>query len=181
MTDELIDILDENGKETGMRKMRNYAHAKGLWHHASHVWVYNSKGEILLQKRSMKIENYPGLWDISAAGHISAGETPEQAALREMYEEIGIKADPKDLKQILVKKECCVPKPGYYDNEYDYIYILKHDTLPKNLQEGEVDAVKFVPISDFEKELKDPKTAKDFVPRDYLLELIKIIKKELAT
>ncbi len=180
MTEELIDLFDESDNKTGERKTRQYAHAKGLWHQASHVWIYNSKGEMLLQKRSMQVESNPGLWDISAAGHISAGETPGQAALREMYEEIGIKASPKDIKQVMVKKESSIPKPDYYDNEFDYIYIFKHDGLPEKLQKGEVDAVKFIPISELEKDLKDPKTAKDFVPRDYIFELIKIIRKAIA-
>jgi isopentenyldiphosphate isomerase len=181
MTEEMVDVLDEDGNPTGVRKTKKYAHANGLWHRASHIWIYNSEGELLLQKRSMLVETKPGLWDISAAGHVSAGETPEQGALREMYEEIGIKADPGDIKQIMVRKSSNVPKPDYYDNEFDYIYIFKHDGLPKKLRKGEVDAVRFMPISEFEEELKNPETAKNFVIRDYIPELIKIIRRASAS
>ena len=76
MTEELIDILDEKGNKIGVSKTRGEVHAKGLWHQAAHVWIYNSKGEILLQKRSMQKESWPGRWDISAAGHVQQGKRP---------------------------------------------------------------------------------------------------------
>ncbi len=74
---EMFDVLDKNGNKTGDVKTKKELHENGLWHSAVHVWIYNSKGEILLQKRSMKVTNWPGRWDISVAGHIPAGETPE--------------------------------------------------------------------------------------------------------
>jgi isopentenyldiphosphate isomerase len=52
MSDELIDIVDENNQPTGERKMKSLAHQDGSWHCSAHVWIYNSKGEILLQLRS---------------------------------------------------------------------------------------------------------------------------------
>jgi isopentenyldiphosphate isomerase len=180
MKEEFVDILNEKGKKTGVRKTREHAHVKGLWHRAAQVWVYNSKGELLLQKRSMQVLTKPGLWDISAAGHVSAGETPKQSALRELYEEIGIKADPKDLKRVLIKRYIGSPKRGYLDKEFDYVYIFKHDLLPKNLQKEEVAAVRFVPMARFEKELRDPTTAKGIVPHDYVRELLLIVRKELV-
>lgn len=95
--EENIDVLNSNGKRTGRVVAKSYAHKNALWHTGAHIWVYNLKDQILLQKRSMEKENYPGLWDISSAGHVSAGETPKMAALRELSEELGIKADSKKL------------------------------------------------------------------------------------
>jgi isopentenyl-diphosphate Delta-isomerase len=71
---EMIDILDESGKETGEIESREIVHSKGLWHKTVHVWILNHKGEFLFQKRSMKKETHPGLWDISCAGHVASRE-----------------------------------------------------------------------------------------------------------
>ncbi len=180
MAEEFIDVLDEKGNETGISKTRKEVHAKGLWHKAAHVWIYNSKGEVLLQKRSMQKESWPGRWDVSAAGHLSAGETPEQAALKELFEELGVKAKSKGIKQVMMRKSSSNPKPGYYNNEFDYVYICKLDELPENLQKEEVEYVEFLPLSKFEEELKNPQTTKNFVPHNYALELIRIIRRKLA-
>ena len=98
--EELIDVTDEEGKVLGVTASKREVHIKGLWHQTADVWIYNSRGEILLQKRSDSKESYPGLLDVSAAGHVSAGETPIQTALRELKEELGINAAAEDLKEI---------------------------------------------------------------------------------
>ena len=54
MVDELIDIFDENNNALNVQKMKSEAHKLGLWHRASHIWIYNSSGEILLQLRAKK-------------------------------------------------------------------------------------------------------------------------------
>lgn len=177
MAQERIDILDQNGNKTGISKTKKEAHAKGLWHQAVHVWMYNSKGEILLQKRSIKKDSWPGMWDISAAGHVSSGETPEKAAVREIREEIGVKANSADLKQILFRKSSTRPKEGYYNNEFDYVYLYRLDETPKDLQKGEVEYVVFIPLEKLESDLKIPIIAKNYVPHSYYPELIKILKK----
>lgn len=103
MTEELFDVLDKNGNKTGIQKTKKELHEQGLWHQAVHVWIFNSKGEMLLQKRAKDKDYWPDLWDISAAGHISAGETPEQAVIREIGEETGIKVSLSQLKKIEIK------------------------------------------------------------------------------
>ncbi len=92
MADELIDICDENNNLLGIRKMKSEAHWEGLWHRAAHTWIYNSRKEVLLQLRAKNKELYPAVWDYAAAGHISAGEEPLDASVRETQEEIGLSA-----------------------------------------------------------------------------------------
>lgn len=70
---ELIDILDENGIKTGEIISREEVHKKGLWHRAIVAAIINENNEILLQQRSANKEKKPNMWDISVAGHISAG------------------------------------------------------------------------------------------------------------
>lgn len=98
MSDELIDIYNEENKPLfGVQKMKSEAHRKGLWHRASHVWIYNSKGEILLQLRAKNKEFWPNMWDISVAGHIGSGEDQLSATVRETEEEVGLRIMPDDL------------------------------------------------------------------------------------
>ncbi len=73
--DEYIDIVSENGEPTGKLALKSEAHKNGWWHNTIHLWLYTKNGEIILQQRSRKKVIYPLLWDVSAAGHIDAGES----------------------------------------------------------------------------------------------------------
>ncbi len=180
---ELVDVLDKNGNATGISKSILEVHKDGSWHQASHVWIFNSKGEIILQKRAEKGMYFPGLWDISAAGQTSKGEDPDETAIRELYEEIGIKVDSKKLKKIEVRKVSMnVPKKNYYNNEFDHIYLYRFngDISELKLQKREVDHIKFMPIDRFELEIQDPELYKKYVPHgEYYFDIIKAIRKEL--
>jgi isopentenyl-diphosphate delta-isomerase len=72
---ERIDVLTPDGRPTGVTKGKSEVHRDGDWHRAAHVWIVTPSGRILLQRRSVRKENYPGFWDVSAAGHLSAGES----------------------------------------------------------------------------------------------------------
>ena len=69
---EYIDICDSEGNLIGEKKIKEEVYKHGLWHKSAHVWVINSEKEVLIQKRSPFVYNYPNKWDISAAGHVSA-------------------------------------------------------------------------------------------------------------
>lgn len=86
---EIFDVVDEDDAVTG-QATRGEVHAKGLLHRAVHVFVFNKRGDLLMQRRSMLKDAHPGVWDSSVAGHLDAGEDYEAAALREMEEEMGI-------------------------------------------------------------------------------------------
>ncbi|MGJ8723137.1 MAG: 16S rRNA (adenine(1518)-N(6)/adenine(1519)-N(6))-dimethyltransferase RsmA [Roseibacillus sp.] len=87
--DEIFDVVDENNEVTG-QATRTEVHEKGLRHRAVHVFVVNGKSEMLLQQRSILKDVNPGKWGSSAAGHLDAGEGYEEAARREIGEELGI-------------------------------------------------------------------------------------------
>lgn len=72
-------------------KRRGEVHAKGLMHRAVHILVFNSAGQLFLQKRSMNKDENPGQWDSSAAGHVDSGEEYLDCAIRELEEELGVK------------------------------------------------------------------------------------------
>lgn len=105
MPEEYYDIYDENGNPLGISKPRSEVHANGYWHRAVHIWILNSNGELLIQKRAEMKKSYPGLWDVSSAGHVSAGESAEAGVLRELQEELGIKAKPSEFKYLFAITE----------------------------------------------------------------------------
>src|SRR5437867_10874558 len=104
---ELIDVLTADGKPTGVRKPKNQIHRDGDWHRAAHVWIISPDGRFLLL-RSLRKENNPGLWDVSAAGHLSAGESAVEAAMRETFEEIGLALTREDLRFVTTLPQSCV-------------------------------------------------------------------------
>jgi len=162
--DEYIDILTEEGKLSGEVKLKSEAHRLGLWHESVQVWVINSKQQVLLQKRAYSKDSYPGLWDISVAGHLSAGDTVIQAALREIHEEIGLSLVASQLCFFKRIKKNKIPKKGFLDNEFNTLFGVKLevDILRLTLQKEEVEEVKWLSISNFEEQLKQH--SKLFVP-----------------
>src|SRR5688572_24288242 len=88
MNDEIFDIVNEKDEVIGQLPRRE-VHRQGLRHRAVHVLVFNARGEVFLQKRSMTKDNFPGTWDSSAAGHLDTGEAYDACALREVKEELG--------------------------------------------------------------------------------------------
>lgn len=85
-----IQIVDKNGKFLGLATDPKEARRKSQIRLISRVNLVNGKGQYLLQKRAEHMDAWPGCWDHSGAGHVDAGETPEEAAYRELAEEIGV-------------------------------------------------------------------------------------------
>jgi isopentenyl-diphosphate Delta-isomerase len=156
MSDELIDIVDEGNVLTGEQKMKSEAHRDGLWHRAAHIWIYNSKGEILLQLRAKEKDLYPDMWDISVAGHTSAGEEPVVSGLREIQEEIGLSVKVEDLELYKIRTEE-IKYNKILSNEFNYVFLLKYDGDASSLkvQKEELQKVEFFTIEDIKKGLKE--------------------------
>lgn len=89
MSEEIFDIVNERDEVVGQAPRRE-VHARGLWHRAVHVLVYNARGQVFLQKRSLKKDTAAGLWDSSSSGHVDSGEDYDPCAVREVREEIGL-------------------------------------------------------------------------------------------
>lgn len=146
---ELIDIYDENKNHIGTSS-RNEAHQKGLWHKAVHIYIVNDKNEILIQKRSKEKDLYPNVWDISCGGHVDAGETAEITAIRECFEELGIKLEKRDINFVFTVKETLISN-NYISNEFVDVFVCKADLSHIVKQDGEVAETKVVKILDFVK------------------------------
>jgi len=147
--EEYIDVVDDNGKLTGERKLKSLAHKNGDRHKTVHVWIINPKGELLIQRRAPIKENHPNMWDISCAGHISAGESSLRAAIREIKEELNLAVEERELKYLFtINSPRVVLNDGnYIDHEFQDVYLLTLEGNDPNfeLQGEEVAETKWVP------------------------------------
>ncbi|UAB76779.1 NUDIX domain-containing protein [Mesoflavibacter sp. SCSIO 43206] len=146
--EEYIDIITKSGKPTGKSATKTEIHTKGWYHNTVHIWLYTSKGEILLQQRAASKAICPLLWDVSVAGHVDAGETIKQAAIREIQEEISLNIKQENLHQIGVFPCFQSYDNGIIDNEFHHTFIAKLEVSIEELkpQPNEVEALKLVPI-----------------------------------
>ena len=148
---EYLDICDEDGQPTGQIVPRSIAHRDGILHRTAHVWIVRENEgriQILLQKRSMEKESFPGLYDTSSAGHIPSGSEPLPSALRELNEELGVAAEPGDLAfagKFRIKYEKEFHGKPFRDNEVTWVYVYREpvDISSLTLQESEVDEVRW--------------------------------------
>ena len=89
MSEEIFDVVNERDEVIGQQR-RSEVHRLGLMHRAVHVLVFNATGQVFLQKRSLRKDRQPGVWDSSASGHLDHGEDYDACAVRELREEIGL-------------------------------------------------------------------------------------------
>lgn len=140
--DELFDVVDENDVPIGTAT-RADVHAKNLIHRAIHVFVFNKNGDLYLQKRSLRKDNNPGVWDSSVSGHLDAGEDYLAAAIRELGEEIGIQdATPEDLEHVLT-----LPPTAENGWEHVRLFITRHNGAI-SWPAAEVDSVMPFPVEE---------------------------------
>ena len=150
---EYIDIFDENNNPIGKIKEKQQAHEDGNFHRTAHVWIINDKNELLLQKRSASKKSHPNCWDISGAGHIRAGESVTEGAIRELEEELGVETTEKDLNYIATIKSTKNPK----NMEFGYVYLLRCNKKIEDyiFEDDEVSEVKYVYFEDLEKMIEE--------------------------
>jgi isopentenyldiphosphate isomerase len=124
---DLIDVYDANLKHEGVMD-RKEAHYAGRWHRTFHCWVVSTKPEpaILFQVRAPRMRNYPNMLDVSAAGHIEAGESVEDG-IREVHEELGIAASVDKLLYLGERVEVADQENGQRNREYQSVYLMVSD------------------------------------------------------
>ena len=156
--EELIDRWDRRGRPRRRTVGRDEAHRLGYWHRTVHIWVSTGPGRILLQKRAFAKVSHPGKWDVSAAGHITAGDASILAAVRELREELGIVAAPGELAFLFTIKQRHEDRlKQFYDNEITDVYLLRRsiDIDSVIIDEKEVESVRTVTVRELRRELKE--------------------------
>ena len=141
----IIVILNEKGEYTGKVETREKCHKEGLWHKAVVVFIINSKGQVLLQRRSLNKKMWANMWDITAGGHVLAGEFGFQAIIRECKEELGIELSKNDITFIGATTSTNI-KGDIINNHFNEYYIANKeiDETTLQLQEEEVSEVKWI-------------------------------------
>ncbi|TFE23676.1 NUDIX hydrolase [Cohnella luojiensis] len=147
---EMFDVYDERGNWTGTAE-RKEVHAKGLWHHTVHCWLVRrdekvpDRAKVLFQQRSESKDTNPGCFDITAAGHLEAGESPE-AVVRELEEELGVRVAFEELAEFGIIREQesgVVHGVPYIDAEVSHVYglVTSLSMADFRLQEEEVSGI----------------------------------------
>ena len=147
VSEELLDVVDENDLIIGV-KTRGEIHALNLMHRSVHILVFNSAGELFIQKRSMSKDNDPGLWDSSAAGHVDSGEDYHSCAIRELGEELGIEVN-SPLEELF--RLAASPITGM---EHCIVYRCMNDG-PFELQAEEIDDGDWISLSEMDRRMTE--------------------------
>ncbi len=153
---EYFDICDAAGRPTGEIISRPEAHRLGICHRTAHIWIARRAGErteILLQNRSMNKDSYPGRYDTSSAGHIQAGDEPKESALRELAEELGVRAGADELEfagNYRIRYSGEFNGKPFRDNEVVFVYLYRGamETADLTLQAEEVESAAWFDLED---------------------------------
>jgi isopentenyl-diphosphate Delta-isomerase len=146
---EHVVLVDEADHETGtMEKME--AHQKGALHRAFSILLFNSKGEILLQKRSPKKYHSGGLWTNTCCSHPLPGEDIRKAAHRKLKQEMGIDFHPKFAFKFIYK---AMLDHNLIEHEYDHVLVGQYDGEPQ-INPDEVEDWRFASMNDVREEIK---------------------------
>jgi isopentenyl-diphosphate delta-isomerase type 1 len=154
---EILEVVDADDRVVGTAT-RAEIHRLGLLHRAVHIFIFNKSGDIYVQRRSASKDRHPSKLDSSAAGHVDPGESYEQTAVRELEEELGIRADVKEILQVAACPET--------DNEHVRLYWATTELEPKP-NPAEVQSGGFMKAEKLAALIK--KTPEDFVPAFILL------------
>jgi isopentenyldiphosphate isomerase len=133
---ELWDVYDINRNKTNKTMVRGEPFEKDNYHLVVHVCVFNSNGEMLIQQRQPFKKGWSNMWDITVGGSAIKGETSQSAAERELFEEIGLRVDFKNIRPHITIN---------FDNGFDDVYLIEQeaDINELSLQYEEVQKVKW--------------------------------------
>lgn len=126
-TEEVV-LVDENDRETGFAGKLAAHEAGGRLHRAFSVFVFDSGGRLLLQRRAEGKYHFGGLWTNTCCGHPRPGETVEEAAARRLWEEMGIGPELKRITSFVY--EAFDPESGLSEREYDHVFSGYYDGDP---------------------------------------------------
>lgn len=168
--EEILDVYTREGEYLGT-KTKSFCHGEnpGCYHKPVWIWIINDENEILIQKRSKFKKHHPNKWDMPSVGHVVAGESLIDGAIRETYEELGIITKAEDYKFLF---------EYIYDKNYEIaeVYMLKLNLSvdEMKLQENEVAEVKWLRYEEF----KEIFLSEEFCPQpiDYKERILEIFR-----
>ncbi len=147
---ELIGLVDDQDRPLNKTAAYERVKNEGLWHRAAHVVIYTPDKQIVMQTRSLDLDRHPGEVEVSVGGLVAAGETPEQAIVREVKEELGITLPDNSLTSLGKTK---FNHAGDRAFVYSYSACLDKDQLNFKPQDGEATAMFLLPLKDLKRAL----------------------------
>lgn len=174
--EELLQVLTEDGEPTGKLEKRSVVHDNGLIHAEVALFIYNSKGEVLLQRRSKNKRSNPNKLGI-VAGHVVGFDSALATVKAECLEEIGVKVNEKDLKLINVEKRC----DNNNNNIYQYFYVYKCDKQLNEfkIQLEELSEVVWMPFEKVQQMMLDGNEEVVFKKGEYYIKIFNMLKTEI--
>lgn len=152
---EIWDVYDRDRQLTPHKMMRGDEFAENAYHLVVHICIFNAKDQLLIQQRQPFKEGWPGKWDLTVGGSAVSGDNSSKAAERELFEEIGYRADLSGVRPVLTMN---------FGKGFDDYYVMQEDVdlSTLTLQYEEVQAVKWASLDDVMQLLYDG----DFVPHN---------------
>lgn len=150
MAEEFVILVDENDNELGsMEKIE--AHEKAVLHRAFSIFIFNDKGQMMLQQRALSKYHSPGLWTNTCCSHPRPGETLEVATRRRIVEEMGFSCEMEEVLDFIYKAPF---DHGLTEHELDHVFMGKYNNDPV-INPGEVEAWKWIELSDLLRDVEE--------------------------
>ncbi len=145
---ELVVLVNEADQQIGLMEKLE-AHQKGLLHRAFSVFLFNKKGEMLLQKRANTKYHSPNLWTNAVCSHPRNRESYKNGALRRLNEELGISTEIEEKFHFIYKADV---GQNLWEHELDYVFVGIYDGI-FNLNPNEVSETRYISLVDLQKEI----------------------------
>ena len=145
---EYVVLVDENDHEIGIMEKQS-AHIEPHLHRAFSIFLFNSKGELLMQQRALSKYHSPGLWTNTCCSHPRAGETTAEAASRRLMEEMGMRCEMHEVYTFIYKAPV---GQGLTEHEFDHVFIGQSDDIPC-INTDEVASWKYMSIGDLSQDI----------------------------
>ena len=145
---EQVILVDEQDRPIGLME-KQAAHIGPHLHRAFSVFIFNSKGELLLQQRALSKYHSPGLWTNTCCSHPRAGETLEEATSRRLMEEMGMVCPIHEVYTFIYMAPV---GQGLTEHEFDHVFIGQSDDIPA-INTEEVASWKYMSIKDLQKDI----------------------------
>ena len=146
---EQVILVDEQDQPIGLME-KQAAHIEPQLHRAFSIFLFNSKGELLMQQRALSKYHSPGLWTNTCCSHPRAGETLEEATSRRLMEEMGMTCPMHEVYTFIYKAPV---GQGLTEHEFDHVFIGQSDDIP-NINTEEVASWKYMRLDDLKKDLE---------------------------
>ena len=146
---EQVILVDENDRQVGLME-KQAAHVNPHLHRAFSIFIFNSKGELLMQQRALSKYHSPGLWTNTCCSHPRDGETLTEATSRRLMEEMGMTCEMHEVYTFIYKAPV---GQGLTEHEFDHVWIGRSDETPQ-INREEVESWKYMSLSDLKKDIQ---------------------------